>query len=145
MTDYQGWIAEVNSLSLQDVIDTLKPDPRRGAITTFTGITRADSDHEEHTVKHIEIEAWEGKSSEAMNQIADEIGKEFNLLGLRIVHLEGIIPVGEPIVFIVISSAHRKEAFTALERAIYRYKHDSPVWKKEVYDDGSGRWITTAK
>lgn len=145
MTDYKGWIQEVGTITLEELIEDLGDDPRRGAITTFTGVTRADSDHDGATVEKIEIETWEDKSSEVMQQIAKEIGDTYNLLGLRLVHLDGIIKLGEPIVFIVISSAHRQEAFEALEEAIHRYKNDSPVWKKEIYDDGSGKWITTAK
>ena len=53
--------------------------------------------------------------------------------------------LGMPIVCIVISYEHRKEAFSALEESINAYKQKSPVWKKEIYIDGTGSWITTAK
>lgn len=145
MGDFSGWIQEVGTIQLQDLIGDLGDDPKRGAITTFTGVTRADSDHTGATVTKIKIETWEEKSTEVMQQIAEDIGEQFSLLGLRIVHLDGIIKLGDPIVFIVISSAHRQEAFSALEEAIHRYKNDSPVWKKEIYSDGSSKWITTAE
>lgn len=142
--DFKGWISPVGSTNLESIIHDLGEDPARGAITTFTGVVRADSDSSRKRVTKIEIESWEGKGTESMNKICEEIGQKYDLLGLRIIHLEGEIGLGDPIVFIVISSAHRKEAFGALEDAINAYKHRSPVWKKEIYDDGTGEWITTA-
>ena len=78
-------------------------------------------------------------------QLLIDFGLKYELLGIRIIHFEGMIKLGMPIVYIVISSIHRKEAFEALEEAIKAYKQRSPVWKKEIYDDGSGTWITTSK
>ncbi len=142
---YNGWIAKVNSISLDTVINDLEDDLKVGAITTFSGIVREISDTEEKRVVQIEIEAWEEKADESMKLIAEEIGKQFNLLGVRIVHMEGVIKLGEPIVYVVLASIHRKEAFEALEEIIIAYKNKSPVWKKEIYEDGSSNWITSAK
>ena len=142
---YNGWIAKVNSISLDQVINDLDDDLKIGAITTFAGVVREISDTEKKRVIQIEIEAWEDKADESMKNIAEEIGTKFNLLGVRIVHLEGNIKLGEPIVFVVLASIHRKEAFEALEEAIIAYKTKSPVWKKEIYEDRTSNWITTAK
>ncbi len=140
---YNGWIAKVNSISLDDIINDLEINLKIGAITTFTGIVREISDTEEKKVVKIEIEAWEDKADASMKNIAEEIGKKHSLLGVRIIHLEGDIKLGEPIVFVVLASIHRKEAFEALEEIIIAYKNKSPVWKKEIYEDGTSNWITT--
>ena len=142
---YNGWIAKINSITLDDIINSLGKDTKIGAITTFSGIVREISDTESKRVVQIEIEAWEEKADESMRTIAEEIGAKYNLLGVRIVHLEGDIHLGEPIVFVVLASIHRKEAFEALEEIIIAYKNRSPVWKKEIYEDGTSNWITTAK
>jgi molybdopterin synthase catalytic subunit len=145
LLDYKGWIAKIGSITLEDVINDLQTNHQIGAITTFTGIVREISDVEEKKVVEIEIEAWEEKADNSMNTIAERIGTSHKLLGVRIVHIEGNIKLGEPIVFIALASIHRKEAFEALEEIIHAYKNESPVWKKEVYLDGSSKWITTAK
>lgn len=142
---YDGWIAKVNSITLDDIINSLEKDTKIGAVTTFSGIVREISDTESKRVVQIEIEAWEEKADESMRIIAEEIGTKYNLLGVRIVHLAGDIHLGEPIVFVVLASIHRKEAFEALEEIIIAYKNRSPVWKKEIYEDGTSNWITTAK
>lgn len=145
MSNYLGWIAPVGSISLDDLINDMGEDSRRGAITTFTGIVRENSDVTDKKVVSIEVETWEEEGTGSMDTIAKEIGDKHDLLGFRIIHLEGKIMLGMPIVYIVISSEHRKEAFSALEESINAYKQKSPVWKKEIYIDGTGSWITTAK
>lgn len=142
---FRGWISKVNSITLHDIIEDLEENQYTGAITTFTGIVRKNSDHTDKQVVAMEIEAWGEQTTKSMTEIATRIGEKHNLLGLRIVHLEGEIKLGEPIVFIVIASIHRKEAFAALEESIDAYKRESPVWKKEIYEDGSGNWIKTAQ
>ena len=72
---FNGWIAKVNSISLEDIITDLEDDLKIGAITTFSGIVREISDTEKKLVVQIEIEAWEDKADESMKMIAEEIGK----------------------------------------------------------------------
>lgn len=141
---YDGDILPKNSITLTDLINQMGFDEERGAITTFSGLVRSISDSAEKKVVAMEVESWTEKGQESMQKIARRIGKKYGLLGMRLVHLTGRIEIGEVIVLIVLSSIHRKEAFAALEETINAYKNESPVWKKEIYDDGSGEWITTA-
>ena len=130
---------------MQELIEELQGNQKIGAFTSFIGVLRESSDDSEKEVVQMEVEAWPEKASDTMNKIAEEIGMKYKLMGIRLIHFEGIIELGEPIVLVAISSEHRKEAFAALEEVILRYKQESPVWKKEIYDDGSSNWITTAK
>lgn len=141
---FDGDILPKNSITLTDLINQMGFDEERGAITTFTGLVRSISDNAEKKVVAMEVESWTEKGRESMQKIARRIGEKYGLLGMRLVHLTGRIEIGEVIVLIVLSSIHRKEAFSALEETINAYKNESPVWKKEIYDDGSGEWITTA-
>lgn len=142
--DFTGRLVNIGEITLDEVIKDLDDNPIIGAITTFTGITRELSDASNKKVVKIEVEAWEEKGDTILTQIAEEIGQRNNLVGLRIIHLVGEIEIGKPIVYVVIASIHRKEAFIALEEVINAYKQKSPVWKKEIYDDGTGNWISTA-
>jgi molybdopterin synthase catalytic subunit len=47
------------------------------------------------------------------------------------------VEVGETIVVIAVSSAHREELFDATHYAIDRLKEIVPIWKKEIGPDGS--------
>ena len=55
------------------------------------------------------------------------------------------IYVGEPSVVIAVSSAHRAEAFEASRWLIDTLKAEVPVWKKEVWADGSVTWVEGAE
>ncbi len=145
MTDrFDGDILTKGSITLDELIGQIPVDTQSGAITTFSGIVRDVSDKESKKVVSMEVEAWPEKGKESMQKIAVRIGERYNLLGMRIIHFTGDLKIGDLIVLIVISSVHRKEAFIAMEEAINAYKNESPVWKKEIYEDGTGNWITTA-
>ena len=50
------------------------------------------------------------------------------------------MPIGEISLVVAVASPHRKEAFFACHAAVDRLKETVPIWKKEVYEDGS-RWV----
>jgi molybdopterin synthase catalytic subunit len=43
-------------------------------------------------------------------------------------------------VAIAVATAHRAEAFEACRYCIDRLKEEAPIWKREVYADGS-EWV----
>ena len=51
--------------------------------------------------------------------------------------------LGEPSVIIAVSCPHRAESFAACKWLIDQLKIDVPIWKKEVWEDGSGTWVGT--
>jgi molybdopterin synthase catalytic subunit len=52
--------------------------------------------------------------------------------------------VGESSVVIAVSSVHRKDSLGAVQWCIDELKATVPVWKKEVYEDGSA-WKANAE
>jgi len=42
---------------------------------------------------------------------------------------------------VLVSSVHREHALEALRQCVDLIKEKLPVWKKEIYTDGSTRWI----
>lgn len=59
---------------------------------------------------------------------------------VAIVHRVGVVPAAEASIEIAISSTHRAEALQAVQFAIDELKKTVPIWKKEVYDEGSAQW-----
>ena len=147
---FKGYFISREKVSLKYInllIDELFSLPEAnniGGLTSFIGTVRDLSDLDDKLTEQLEIEYWEENGDSSLNEIAQKIGEEHKLIGLRLVHVHGKLNLKEPIVFIAIASIHRKEAFKALERVIDMYKNQSPVWKKEIYSDGSSKWITTA-
>jgi molybdopterin synthase catalytic subunit len=52
----------------------------------------------------------------------------------------GTVPVGEESVAVYISSEHRADSLAAVAAAIDTLKATVPIWKKEMYSDGSSNW-----
>lgn len=55
-------------------------------------------------------------------------------------HRLGRIPAGEISIAVVAAAPHRAEAFAACRHAIEEAKKRLPVWKKEIFQDGSVAW-----
>jgi molybdopterin synthase catalytic subunit len=56
-------------------------------------------------------------------------------------HRIGQLEIGDAAVAVVAASAHRDEAFTACRHVIEELKRRVPIWKREVYADGSVEWV----
>jgi molybdopterin synthase catalytic subunit len=122
-------------ISADEVIGRLA-DPGVGAVATFVGVVRGETDG--HVVDHLEYEAYPEMAEEALRQLGGEIrARRQSVRQVAIVHRVGQLEIGETAVVIAISAAHRSELFDALRYAIDRLKEFVPIWKKEVWVDGS--------
>jgi molybdopterin synthase catalytic subunit len=108
-----------------------------GAIVSFTGLARAESGE----TAILELEAYEGFTDSAIRDIAEAARARFALQDLLIVHRTGRIAPGEPIVFVAVAAAHRREAFEAADQLMDYLKSRAPFWKKSWDAGGQGRWI----
>jgi molybdopterin synthase catalytic subunit len=109
-----------------------------GAVIVFRGVARRYSRGRE--VVHLEYEAYPEMAEKVMAEIGDEIKTRWEVSGVAIVHRTGVLEIGQASVAIAIASPHRAEAFAAGQYAIDRLKQVVPIWKKEVWSDGS-QWI----
>jgi molybdopterin synthase catalytic subunit len=75
-----------------------------------------------------------------MAEIGDEMTRRWPISRVAIVHRTGVLEIGQASVMIAVSAPHRREAFEAASYAIDRLKQIVPIWKKEVWSDGS-QWI----
>ncbi len=109
-----------------------------GAVIVFRGVARRHSRGRD--VVHLEYEAYPEMAEKVMAQIADEIRSRWPVSGVAIVHRTGVLKIGQASVVIAVAAPHRGEAFAAAQYAIDRLKQIVPIWKKEVWSDGS-QWI----
>jgi molybdopterin synthase catalytic subunit len=123
-----------DSISADDVIARLA-DPAVGAIATFVGVVRGETDGRE--TLHLEYEAYPDMAEATLRQIGDEIRQHWpSIREVAIVHRIGRLEIGEIATVIAVSAAHRPDVFDALHYAIDRLKEIVPLWKKEVWADG---------
>jgi molybdopterin synthase catalytic subunit len=88
-------------------------------------------------VVQLEYEAYKGMASKVLHELIKEARAKWDLKKVAIYHRTGIVPVGKVSVVVATSSPHRADSIRAAEYLIDTLKEKCPIWKKEVYEDGS--------
>ena len=109
-----------------------------GAVVTFLGTTRDNFDGKR--VLTLEYEAFDEMAVKKLEEVRQELLVEFGLDDIAIGHRIGTVGIGEISLVVAVGSPHRKEGFYACHKAVDRIKEVVPIWKKEIYQDGS-RWV----
>ena len=110
---------------------------RAGAIATFVGVVRGETVDGEN-VDGLELEAYEEQANKVLNGICEDLKKREGIVDVQIHHFIGKFSVGEDLVYVVVAGAHRQNVFGVLQEAVERYKHETPVFKKEHVLDETG-------
>ena len=122
-------------ISVDEVIARLA-NPAIGAVVTFVGTVRGDTDG--RRTLYLEYEAYPEMAEQVLAQVGDEVRARWTeVQQVAIVHRVGRLDIGEVAVVIALSAAHRRQTFDALRYAIDRIKEIVPIWKKEVWADGA--------
>jgi molybdopterin synthase catalytic subunit len=121
-----------------DLVSLQATTPSDGALCLFVGVVR--NENHGRAVVRLEYEAYEEMALPLMQQIAAETKRRFPVTLVRLVHRLGRLEIGEPSVAVAVASPHRDEAFGACRFAIDTLKAQVPIWKKELYADGSA-WL----
>ena len=136
----------VRLLALRDVpIDVAEvlaavEDPGAGGVVSFTGLVR-DTDGGKG-VTELEYVAHPDAVA-ALQRVAERIAGDLSVRALAAVHRTGLLAVGEVAVVVAASAPHRAEAFEAARRLIDELKQEVPVWKRQVFRDGTQEWVGT--
>jgi molybdopterin synthase catalytic subunit len=139
MMEYKG-IHKKGELSLSKLLKSIKEKPdfhRAGALATFIGVVRGEAPDGEN-VEKLELEAYEEEANRILGGICEELKKREGVVDVQIHHFIGEFGVGEDLVYIVVAGAHRENVFGVLREAVERYKHEAPVFKKELIVDKTG-------
>ncbi len=123
-------------LALAEVVDAVSA-PGLGGVVTFTGTVRGDT--RGRRVLRLEYEADREMAERALARIGEDVAREHGV-AVAIVHRVGVLQPGEAAVVIACAAPHRTPAFRACEACIERLKKDVPIWKREVFEDGS-EWV----
>jgi molybdopterin synthase catalytic subunit len=128
-------------LELDQLIELVSHDGGHGAIATFIGVVR---DHNlNRRVTHLEYEAYEPLAVRALEQICDEVGRQWPGVRVAVHHRVGRLAIGEASIVIAAASAHRAHAFASSRYVIERVKQIVPIWKHEFFEGGEV-WIEGA-
>lgn len=116
--------------------------PTAGAVVSFLGTVR-DHSPGKTGVTHLVYEAYLEVVEAKIAGLVSEARGRWPLIGVAVEHRVGRVDVGEASVAVVVSSAHRTDAFAAARFLIDELKSKAPIWKQEHWDAGT-EWIEGA-
>ncbi len=116
-----------------------KPTASCGASVHFVGTVRNHQNG--RAVKRLYYECYESMADKQIAAISDHVKHNYSVDRIRVLHRVGWLDVSDVAVIIETRSAHREEAFMACRAVIEEIKKKVPIWKKEVYEDGTSEWI----
>ena len=114
-------------------------DESCGAATVFLGCVR--NVNEGKPVTGIEYSAYRSMAEREMAAIAHEAAERFDVTRLVVEHRLGTLRLGDVSVAIVAAHPHRAPALDAMRFAIEQLKRRVPIWKLELYVDGTREWV----
>ena len=112
--------------------------PAVGACASFVGYVRDRNDGA--AVAAMTLEHYPGMTEKALTAIVDEARGRWDLLDVVVIHRVGRLDIGDRIVLVAVTSAHRGEAFAACEFIMDYLKTRAPFWKREETPEGA-RWV----
>jgi len=129
---------QVEDFSVGAEYEALAEGTAAGAVVTFTGKVR-DMNLGDN-VTGLSLEHYPGMTEKALAEICDQAEQRWPLLNVRVIHRVGDLDIGDQIVFVGVSSAHRGAAFEACEFVMDYLKTKAPFWKKERTTEAT-RWV----
>lgn len=112
--------------------------PKAGAIVLFSGEVRDHNAGKE--VLWLEYEAHPVLAPKMIKEILAEAADRWPLNIAVAQHRVGKVEIGESTVVVITASPHRKEAYAANRFIIDKIKHEVPIWKCEIFKDGTKEW-----
>lgn len=125
-------------IRLDPLIDQVRA-PDRGGIAIFLGLVR--DHHQGKSVLGLDYSAYGPMAEAVTREIIREVESRESRVAVAVQHRIGALTIGDTAVAVVAAAAHRGAAFDACRYVIEELKKRVPVWKREMYVDGSVQWV----
>jgi molybdopterin synthase catalytic subunit len=76
-------------------------------------------------------------------EVAEGVAQKYDVVAVAAVHRVGRLAIGDAAVVVATAAAHRGEAFEASRALIDELKATVPIWKHQVFTDGTDEWVGT--
>jgi molybdopterin synthase catalytic subunit len=126
-------------LDVTEVVDAVS-DRAVGGIDVFVGTVR-DHDHDQG-VTGLEYSAHPTALAR-LRDVVDGVAEKYDVLAVAAVHRVGRLGIGDAAVVVATAAVHRGEAFDASRALIDELKDTVPIWKHQIFSDGTDEWVGT--
>jgi len=114
--------------------------PAAGAVALFAGVVR---DHDDgRPVSGLGYSAHPSAEFLMREVVADVIAGQ-DVESVAAVHRVGELAVGDTAIVVAVACGHRGQAFAVCERLVDAIKTRVPIWKHQVFSDGTDEWVGT--
>ena len=124
-----------------DEIQAVAADPAAGAVVVFAGAVR-DHDHG-RGVTALSYSAHPSAAAE-LSRVAEKIAASHQIVSLAVAHRTGDLQIGDLAVVAAVGAGHRQVAFAACHALIDELKATVPIWKHQLFADGTSEWVNGA-
>jgi molybdopterin synthase catalytic subunit len=112
--------------------------PAAGAVVSFAGVVR---DHDGgRGVTRLIYEAHPTAAA-VLAEVVTDLAKDPSVYAIAVSHRVGELAIGDIALAAAVSTAHRAEAFALCARLVDEVKARLPVWKHQLFDDGTDEWV----
>jgi molybdopterin synthase catalytic subunit len=120
------------------IVDRVRSN-QAGAVCSFLGTVRELTGDRRTTL--LEYEAYPEMALAKLAELENEARERWPILESALVHRVGRLDLGEISVIVAVSCPHRGDSFEACRWLIDRLKQEVPIWKREVWADGTEEWV----
>jgi molybdopterin synthase catalytic subunit len=114
--------------------------PSAGAVVSFAGVVR---DHDGgRAVTRLIYEAHPSAAT-VLTEVAQDIAKDPAVHALAVSHRVGELAIGDVALAAAVATAHRADAFALCARLVDEVKARLPVWKHQIFTDGTDEWVNS--
>ena len=78
-----------------------------------------------------------------VDEVLEAVTDVASIEAVAAVHRVGDLAVGDAAVVVAVACRHRGQAFDLCERLVDEIKHRIPIWKHQVFVDGTDEWVGT--
>jgi molybdenum cofactor synthesis domain-containing protein len=114
-------------------------DRTAGAVVTFEGVVR-DHDHG-RDVTELEYSGHPSAKDVIAEVAAEVAGRHPEVRALAVSHRLGHLAIGDVALACAVAAAHRREAFVVCAELVDEVKAKLPIWKRQVFTDGTDEWV----
>jgi molybdopterin synthase catalytic subunit len=110
-----------------------------GAVVTFAGVVR---DHDGgRSVQGLEYTAHPSAEKVVAEVAAGIAARARGVRAIAVSHRVGRLAIGDVALACAVAADHRREAFETCAELVEEVKRVLPVWKHQVFTDGTDEWV----
>ena len=122
-------------------LSELVSDEACGTVVVFAGVVRNHDGGKEVIKLTYEIHP---SASDQIDLITRAVLESADVVKVAVSHRYGEIDIGDVAFAVAVSAVHRQSAFDTASLLVDEIKAKLPIWKHQLFADGSDEWVNTA-